>query len=453
VTLDGVSLPIIDINTTKGRSPMWTNTQDKALQARAQRVMPGGMYGHESTRLLPADFPQFFQRAQGTRLWDVDGNEYIDYMCAFGPNLLGYGHDKVEAAARAQAQRGDTMTGPSDAMVRLAELFVDMVSHADWAMFCKNGTDATAMALVCARAYRQRRKVLLAQGAYHGAAPWCMPQAVGSTPEDRAHIIPFRYNDLASLAAAVELAGDDLAGIFATPFRHEAFSDQYLPGADYAREVRRACDERDALLVVDDVRAGFRMARDCSWSALGVQPDLSTWGKCIANGHPISAMLGSDKARDAAKSIYVTGSFWFSAVPMEAAIATLQLIRDTDYLERIAQTGQLLRDGLHAQAASHGFALRQTGPVQMPQIFFEDDADMRVGYAWTAAAVRRGVYLHPYHNMFINAALTPDDVDRTLERTDDAFAELRRSHAALPPQNDARVMERLRRAALATEPA
>ena len=106
---------------------MWTNTQDKALQARAQRVMPGGMYGHESTRLLPADFPQFFQRAQGTRLWDVDGNEYIDYMCAFGPNLLGYGHDKVEAAARAQAQRGDTMTGPSDAMVRLAELFVDMV--------------------------------------------------------------------------------------------------------------------------------------------------------------------------------------------------------------------------------------------------------------------------------------------------------------------------------------
>ncbi|QRF63310.1 aminotransferase class III-fold pyridoxal phosphate-dependent enzyme [Variovorax paradoxus] len=432
---------------------MWTNTQDKALQARAQRVMPGGMYGHESTRLLPADFPQFFQRAQGTRLWDVDGNEYIDYMCAFGPNLLGYGHEAVEAAARAQAQRGDTMTGPSDAMVRLAELFVDTVSHADWAMFCKNGTDATAMALVCARAHRQRRKVLLAQGAYHGAAPWCMPQAAGSTPEDRAHIIPFRYNDLDSLAAAVELAGDDLAGIFATPFRHEAFSDQYLPGADYARAVRRVCDERDALLVVDDVRAGFRMARDCSWSALGVQPDLSTWGKCIANGHPISAMLGSEKARDAAKSIYVTGSFWFSAVPMEAAIATLQLVRDTDYLERIMHTGQLLRDGLQAQAASHGFALRQTGPVQMPQIFFEDDADMRVGYAWTAAAVRRGVYLHPYHNMFINAALTPEDVARTLERTDDAFAELRHSRAALPPQNDARVMERLRRAALATEPA
>ncbi|WP_291785498.1 aminotransferase class III-fold pyridoxal phosphate-dependent enzyme [Luteibacter sp.] len=225
------------------------------------------MYGHESTRLLPADFPQFFQRAQGTRLWDVDGNEYIDYMCAFGPNLLGYGHEAVEAAARAQAHRGDTMTGPSDAMVRLAELFVDTVSHADWAMFCKNGTDATAMALVCARAHRQRRKVLLAQGAYHGAAPWCMPQAAGSTPEDRAHIIPFRYNDLDSLAAAVELADNDLAGIFATPFRHEAFSDQYLPGADYARAVRRVCDERDALLVVDDVRAGFRMARDCSWSA------------------------------------------------------------------------------------------------------------------------------------------------------------------------------------------
>ena len=224
------------------------------------------------------------------------------------------------------------------------------------------------MALVCARAHRQRRKVLLAQGAYHGAAPWCMPQAAGGTPEDRAHIIPFRYNDVASLAEAVELAGDDLAGIFATPFRHEAFSHQYLPAVAYAKEVRRICDERDALLVVDDVRAGFRMARDCSWSALGVQPDLSTWGKAIANGHPISALLGSDKARTAATRIYVTGSFWFSAVPMEAAIATLHQIRESDYLERIVHTGQLLRDGLDAQAESHGFTLRQTGPVQMPQM-------------------------------------------------------------------------------------
>lgn len=432
---------------------MWTNTHNKALQARAERVIPGGIYGHESTRLLPSDFPQFFQRAAGSRLWDVDDNEYIDYMCAYGPNLLGYGNEKVEAAARAQALRGDTMTGPSDAMVRLAELFVDTVTHADWAMFCKNGTDATAMALVCARAYRQRRKVLLAEGAYHGASPWCMPQTAGGTAEDRAHIIPFRYNDLASLATAVEKAGDDLAGIFATPFRHEAFSDQYLPDAAYAREVRRICDERDALLVVDDVRAGFRMARDCSWSALGVQPDLSTWGKAIANGHPISALLGSDKAREAAQRIYVTGSFWFSAVPMEAAIATLHQIRETDYLERIAHTGQLLRDGLEAQSRNHGFTLRQTGPVQMPQIFFADDPDMRIGYAWTAAAIRRGVYLHPYHNMFINSALTPEDVALTLERTDDAFAELRKTRDGLPAQGDTRVIERIRRAALAAVPA
>ena len=119
-------------------------------------------------------------------------------------------------------------------------------------------------------------------------------------------------------------AGDDLAAVFAAPFKHDAFVDQKEPDPAYARRARELCDQTGALLVVDDVRAGFRVARDCSWSAIGVQPDLSTWGKCIANGHPISALLGNDKARAAAASIYVTGSFWFAGAAMAAGIETLQ---------------------------------------------------------------------------------------------------------------------------------
>ena len=159
---------------------------------------------------------------------------------------------------------------------------------------------------------------------------------------------------MASLEAAVAQAGDDLACIFAAPFKHDAFIDQAEPDPAYARRARELCDQTGALLIIDDVRAGLRLARDCSWSKIGVQPDLSTWGKCLANGHGLSALLGNDKARKAAASIFVTGSFWFQAAPMAAALETLGLVRDTDYLERITALGERLRDGLAERAAAAG---------------------------------------------------------------------------------------------------
>jgi len=412
---------------------VWKNDRNQELVERAAQVIPGGMYGHQSTALLPDVYPQFFTRAEGSRLWDADGNEYIDYMCAYGPNLLGYRHEAVESAAAAQQRLGDTMTGPAEIMVELAEKFVSTVRHAGWAMFCKNGTDATTMAIVVARAHQGRRKILAARKTYHGSAPWCTPRPAGILAEDRAHIIYYEYNNPDSLESAFKAAGNDVAGMIATALRHEIFEDQALVDPEFARTARRLCDESGALLIVDDVRAGFRVARDCTWSTVGVQPDLSAWGKVIANGYAISALAGSEKARDAAHRIFVTGSFWFSAVPMAAAIATLSEIRKTDYLERMTTTGRMLRDGLDRQAASHGFQLRQTGPVQMPQIFFEDDPDFRMKYCWTEEALKRGVYLHPYHNMFISAALTESDVGKTLEVTDEAFRGLKSRRASLGP--------------------
>lgn len=420
-----------------------STSRNAELMERAAKVIPNGMYGHESVAMLPQGYPQFFSKASGTRLWDVDGNEYIDYMCAYGPNLFGYGHAEVEAAADAQRLLGDTMTGPGAVMVDLAEAFVAQVRHADWALFCKNGGDATSIALMAARAYRGKRKILVAKGTYHGAAPWNTPGKAGFLPEDRAHIIYFNYNDLDSLADAVREAGDDLAGIFATPFRHEVFADQSQINAEYARGVRAICDDKDALLIVDDVRAGFRLARGCSWQAVDVDPDIACFGKVVGNGHPISAVLGSDKARAAVASIYVTGSYWFSAVPMAAALATLKLVRDTDYLEHLVRIGTQLRDGLDAQAASFGFALRQTGPVQMPQILFHDDPDFRFGYRWCQAAMQHGAYLSPYHNMFLNAAMTEADVQTTLHATAIAFEDIRSNRSTLGPVEQVAVLKRL----------
>jgi glutamate-1-semialdehyde 2,1-aminomutase len=408
-------------------------SKDQELRLRAQAVIPGGMYGHQSIAALPDDYPQFFSQGDGAYLWDANGTRYLDLMCAYGPQLFGYAQEAIDAAAIKQMRRGDPLTGPTELMVTLAERMTAMVTHAQWAMFCKNGTDATTMALVTARAHTKRKTVVLAKGAYHGAAPWCTPRPSGTTAEDRANQIFCTYNDVDSLEAAVAYAGGDLAAIFASPFKHDAFVDQAMPDPAYARRARELCDERGALLVVDDVRGGLRMARDCSWSLVGVQPDLSSWGKCIANGHPISALLGSEKAREAAASIFVTGSFWYAGSPMAAALVTLRMVAETDYLERIVHLGRRLREGLDERAVARGFGLRQTGPVQMPLFLFDEDADLRLGFFWSSEMLKRGVYVHPWHNMFLSAAMTEADIDVALNAADGAFSAMKTKRATIKP--------------------
>jgi len=409
------------------------NSQDRELRERAEAVIPGGMYGHQSTRLLPDDYPQFFSRAKGARLWDADGNELLDFMCAYGPNLLGYADDAIDNAYVDRMRQGDTMTGPTGLIVELAEAFTAMVTHADWAIFCKNGGDATLIALMTARAHTRRKTVVLAKGAYHGAAPWCATRPFGVTTEDKANQVFCDYNDVASLEAAVAAAGDDLAAIFAAPMKHDAFVDQAAPNPAYARRARELCDATGALLVVDDVRAGLRIARDCSWSELGVQPDLSSWGKCFANGHPISALLGSNKAKRAASQIFTTGSFWYQAAPMAAALATLKRVRETPYLEHIQGLGERLRDGLAERASAAGIGFRQTGPVTMPLFQFDEDPDLRRGFFWSSQMLSRGVYVHPWHNMFLCAAMTVADIDQALNAAEASFKALKGSLGSLEP--------------------
>jgi glutamate-1-semialdehyde 2,1-aminomutase len=399
-------------------------TVDSALRDRAIKVIPGGMYGHQSANRFPNSYPQYFERAAGCRIWDVDDHEYIDYLGGYGPILLGYHHPLVDEAAARQQRKGDVMTGPSPVMVELAETIVGMIDHADWALFCKNGTDATSAAISVAREYRRRRKILVAEKSYHGSAPWCTPMPGGVLRDDRAHIVYFKYNDLESLENANKAAGDDLAGIIVTPYKHDVQSDQQIVDPAFARRCRSICDEEDALLILDDVRAGFRLDRDSSWACLGVKPDLSAWGKTIANGYPISALLGNDRCRMTLPKIYVTGSYWFAAVPMAAAIAALNEIKNSNHIEHIVRVGGLLRAGLAKQALSRGIGIRQTGPVQMPQVLFDDDPEYKKSFIWGESLLRHGVYFHPWHNMFISAAHSEADIEQTLDSTEKAFAEL-----------------------------
>ena len=405
---------------------MTEHATDRLLRDRARAVIPGGMYGHQSARSLPSAYPQFMGGGRGARIWDVDGNEYVDLMCSYGPVVLGHQHPGVEAAVTAQAALGDCQNAPGPVMVDLAELLVRTVRHADWAMFAKNGTDATTMCCTIARAQTGRRKILAATGAYHGAAPWCTPWPAGTTPEDRANLGYYAYNDLASVRQAAAEAGDDLAGILVSPFKHNAGYDQELVDPAFARGLRELCDATGAALILDDVRCGFRLHLGSSWEPLGVDPDLSAWSKAIANGHPLAAVLGRDAFRAGAQRVFVTGSFWFAAAPMAAAIATITALSEENAVEAMARTGSALREGILEQARSWDLPVNYTGPAVMPYLTFAGDQDYQLANVFAAQALRGGAYLHPRHNWFVSAAMTGADLALVLEATDQAFAAVRK---------------------------
>ncbi|SFQ16157.1 glutamate-1-semialdehyde 2,1-aminomutase [Variovorax sp. PDC80] len=402
-------------------SPL-SNRHDLQLRQRAAKVVPGGMTGHLNAASLPAGYPQFFERGQGCRVWDVDGNEYIDFMCSWGPNLLGHHHPVVNEAARKQQALGDCLDGPTARFVELAERFVARSAHADWVLFQKNGTDATTVCLMVARAATGKRKVLVATKAYHGADPWCTPIPQGITPEDRAHLIHYTYNDIASLEAAAAQAGSDLAAIVCAAFKHDLGIDQELPTPAFARRARELCDQAGAALILDEVRAGFRVHAGGSWETVGVRPDLSAWSKSIANGYALAAVTGVDALREAATRIYTTGSFWSGGVAMAAGLATIEVADAQDVVGHVQAMGQRFRDGIAAQSASHGVPVRQTGPAALPLILFDEDPGFDKGAVFTVEALRRGVYLHPKHNMFLSLAHTVQDIDLALQATDAAFA-------------------------------
>jgi glutamate-1-semialdehyde 2,1-aminomutase len=397
---------------------------DEALRVRASRVIPGGMYGHLRAAGLPPEYPQFFVRGDGCHLWDVNGRRYLDFMCSWGPIVLGHHHRQVTEAVQRQMSQGDCMNGPSERLVELAERLVGLVTHADWAMFSKNGTDATTTCVTLARAATGRRKILAAKGAYHGAVPWCSPYPLGVTAEDRAHLIHYEYNNIASLEQAVEAGGKDLAGILTSAFRHDYGLDQQLPDAAFARRARELCDAHEAALILDDVRAGFRLSLHGSWDLIGVQPDLSAWSKAIANGYALAAVTGNERFREPASRLYATGSFWCSAVSMAASLATLDALEAVDGPERMRRTGQRFREGLAKQAAAAGIGLRQSGPPQMPTVLFDNDPDCALGYRFCQAALKRGVYLHPKHNMFLSTAHSDADIDEALAVTAEALREI-----------------------------
>lgn len=404
-----------------------SHPRSDALLQRAQQVIPNAMYGHQDARGLWPGAPQFVSRTAGSRIWDADGHEYIDLLCSWGPIIHGYQHPRIEEAVDRQRRICDTANGPSEHFVALAEKLVEVVEHADWAMFAKNGSDVTTLCLTIARAHTGRSTILVEESTYHGALPWCNPDKTGVLPSDRAGLAYYTYNDLAGVEKLVAEHAGDLAGIIVAPFRHDpAGSDLEMVDPAFAQGLRRICDEHGAALILDEVRTGFRMSFGGSWEQYGVRPDLSSWSKAIGNGYPIAAVLGAEHLRASAGSFFVTGTFWFSAVPMVAALTSIALLEEVDGLTHMFARGDQLVSGLREQASSYSLPVQITGPVTMPYLSFAGESDHQFTLAWAAECAARGVFVHPKHNWFMSTALTPADIDTVLAATDAAFGEVAR---------------------------
>lgn len=392
------------------------------LFRRAFKVIPQGIYGHfNPATLIPGSYPYFISKAKGSRFWDVDGNEYIDYSCAYGPMILGYANDKVDEAFAKQAKLGTSTMPPTTLLIELAEKMVDTVEIADWAMFAKNGADTTSWALVIARGFKRRDKVILCKGHYHGTQPWAGTNHTGISPTDRSQILMVNWGDVADFQRLVDENKGQVAGAMFTPYHHPVFEEQKLPAPGYWQAIRKICDDNDIVLIIDDVRAGWRLDIKGSAHHFGFKPDLACYCKAIANGYPISAIVGSEKMKITASKTFQTGSYWNNSPEMAAAIACIDEMNAIDAAGICNERGLQLRKGLEQLASGHGLQFKVTGPNSIPFIHFTNETNFKRAQLFCKECSLNGVYFFWHHNMFLSAAHTEEDINKTLDVSDKAF--------------------------------
>lgn len=399
----------------------------RALFSRACQVIPSGIYGHLGPAegcMIPVDaFPLYCDHAQGSYFWDVDGNRFIDYMCAYGPNVLGYNDPEVDEAARRQMEKGNCTTNPSPVMIDFAELLVDTVASADWAFFAKNGNDVTSLAVMTARAHTHRKKIVFFKGYYHGVSPWTQKiDYPGILPEEVCNNIYVPWNDIDALRETFEANRGEIAAVIAQPYMHGNFMDNVMPAQGFWQQVRDLCSNEETILIIDDVRAGFRLDLAGSDHYFGFEADLICFCKALANGYNVSALCGKNFLKNTVSGMTYTGSYWMSAVPFAAGIACINKMKRLNLPALLMEKGRKLTDGLVKIAAEEGFHLVVSGASSLFYLRTADDDSLMLHQAYIAEMVRRGVFMTNHHNHFINASLSDEDIAYTWQVAREAWA-------------------------------
>jgi glutamate-1-semialdehyde 2,1-aminomutase len=393
-----------------------------ALFERANRLIPGGIHLSGRPLVDPTCSPMYFERAQGSRIWDVDGREYIDYLLAFGAYALGYGHPDVERAAQRQAERGRLLSLNHPIHLELIEALLPRFPGMEMGIFFKTGSEATTAALRLARRATGRRAVVRA--GYHGWHDWCLP-VEDFVPEGLGvQVREFNANDPASLEAILSAQPGAFAAVIVAPEMVTPYDPVPF------RAMRAITRAHGALLIMDEVKTALRIAPNSISERAGIEPDLIALSKALSSGFPIAAVLGKREVMQAGAGMHYSATFHGETSAMAAALETLRLIDALGVQSHIDRLGSELIAGLNALAREHDLPAEAYGePLPAMPFFRFTHPDPATKDALTQAFYRgvlaRGVLLHPRHMWFLSWAHNSSDIERTLEAARAAMREAR----------------------------
>lgn len=412
--------------------------ESNALLEKAANLIPGcsQTFSKGYTQFVRGAAPVFLQRGAGARVWDVDGNEYIDYIQGLLPNILGYANEEVNRAAFEQLQQGHSFSLPHPLEVKLAEKLTEIIPCAEMVRFGKNGSDATAGAVRAARAYTGRERV--ACSGYHGWQDWF----IGSTTRnagvpqgvrDLTH--PFLYNDLSSLENLLENHKDEFAAVILEPVNFVEPHDNFL------QDVKELTHKHGALLIFDEICSGFHFGIGGAQKKYDVTPDMACFGKAMGNGFPIACVVGQRDVMKVFGEIFFSFTFGGEVASMAAALKVLEILETTDALDRMNENGKRLQDGFNALSAEAGLAERFecVGFPFWSLMKFRDAGgkdSLLERSLFSQEVVKRGVLTLVTHNM--TAAHDAVTTEKTLE----VYAEVFKTLASwLSDANPAKYLE------------
>jgi len=406
-----------------------TFAASQQLLERARTLIPGGYHLSGRPLVTPADSPMYFERGAGCRVWDVDGHEYIDYVMAYGPLLLGYAHEAVDRAAFEQARRGNLLTLNHPLHLRFIERLVARFPGAEMGAFFKTGSDATTAALRLARRATRRRRV--ARCGYHGWHDWCLPLADFVPAGLDRQVLEFRPDEPESLHELLRAHPGEVAAVILAP--------EMMPPSrpELARLFAELAREHGAVFILDEIKTGLRIRPGSFQQWAGLVPDLTTLSKALGNGWPVAAVIGRREVMRHGAELHMSATYHGETTGLAAALATLDILDRSDVTDHVWRLGERLiaglqaaADRLHIPAAAYGEPL-----PPMPFLrFTHPDARVRDAIAATfyTEMLQRGILLHPRHLWFISAAHSDDDITRTIRAAEAAMAAVwDRHHAAL----------------------